>query len=669
METLARHFDTALDTPDGIKKLRELILSLAMKGKLVAQDAKDQPASELLKEIEKEKAKLVKDGRLKSAALSVDRQAIKPEDIPYELPKGWEWVRLGNILQFINGDRGKNYPSKDKLSKTGIPFISAINLDKGTVSTNNLLCVNEEQFKKLGSGKLEKNDIVFCIRGSLGKSAIYPFEKGAIASSLVILRQLYKNEAMLSFLNLYISSPLVFKEIKKYDNGTAQPNLSANNFMSFLFPLPPLAEQKRIVEKIDQLMSLCDKLEAERNERDNKRITVHTSAVNRLLGASDKPAFDKSWSFITKNFNELYSVTPNIAELKKAILQLAVMGKLVAPACRQAGRISDTLPEKQDGKWWVYVIECNDGTFYKGFTGNLRKRWEEHCAGTASDWTKKHPPKQVYYWEECYSQEAAIEREKYLKSGIGREWFKREVVDKPGDWLPASELLKEIEAEKARLVKEGKIKKQVELPPIKPEEIPYQVPEGWVWCRLDDLCSLITDGTHNTPVYITEGIPFLSVKNLSGGFIDYSDTKHISINEHKELIKRCNPEYDDVLLTKVGTTGIAVRVDTKETFSIFVSVALLKTIKGYIDSEFLTRLINSPLVKKYSAEGTEGVGNKNLVLKKIKNFVIPLPPLAEQKRIVAKIDQLMELCNSLEQGIKVAMEKRSRVLGAVLARV
>jgi type I restriction enzyme S subunit len=142
-------------------------------------------------------------------------------------------------MQFINGDRGKNYPSKDKLSSEGIPFISAVNLSNGTVSQENLLCVSEAQYQKLGSGKLEKNDLVFCIRGSLGKKAIYPFDIGAIASSLVILRRYLKEETFLYFVDIYMSSPFLFEEIRKYDNGTAQPNLSANNFMCFRIPLPP----------------------------------------------------------------------------------------------------------------------------------------------------------------------------------------------------------------------------------------------------------------------------------------------------------------------------------------------------------------------------------------------------------------------------------------------
>ena len=233
----------------------------------------------------------------------------------------------------------------------------------------------------------------------------------------------------------------------------------------------------------------------------------------------------------------------------------------------------------------------------------------------------------------------------------------------------ASNLLKEIAAEKQQLVKEGKIKQPKPSPEIKLEEVPYGLSEGWKWCYLDDICTLITDGTHHTPTYTETGIPFISVKDVSSGVIDFSATRFISEQEHKELTKRCHPERGDVLLTKVGTTGIALSIDTDIQFSIFVSVALLKLIQEFVDTDYVTRLINSPLVRKYSIDGTEGVGNKNLVLRKIKAFLIPLPPLAEQHRIVAKIDRLMVRCDELEKLRGDRNQKRITIHTAALNRL
>ena len=181
------------------------------------------------------------------------------DEVPFEIPESWEWVRISGIFSIINGDRGKNYPAKSTLSNTGIPFISAVNLNGETViEDDNLLCLSDEQFNKLGSGKLEKDDVVVCIRGSLGKHGRYPFEKGAIASSLVILRPHLNIPLLSDFIMIYLDSPLFFSEIKRYDNGTAQPNLSAKSLEMFFVPLPPLSEQKRIVDKLNEVSSYTD---------------------------------------------------------------------------------------------------------------------------------------------------------------------------------------------------------------------------------------------------------------------------------------------------------------------------------------------------------------------------------------------------------------------------
>ena len=215
------------------------------------------------------------------------------DEVPFDIPDSWEWVRLSHIFSILNGDRGKNYPAKSTLSSTGIPFISAINLDGRTVvADDRLLCMTEAQYDKLGNGKLKKGDVVVCIRGSLGKHGRYPFDKGAIASSLVILRCHSCEEILAEYIMLWLDSPLFSSEIKKYDNGTAQPNLAAKSLEQFFVPLPPLNEQHRIIQQIDNLQPY---------------LAEYNDAVTK----------------ITK-LNETFPET-----LKKSILQWAVQGKLV----------------------------------------------------------------------------------------------------------------------------------------------------------------------------------------------------------------------------------------------------------------------------------------------------------------------------------------------------
>ena len=232
---------------------------------------------------------------------------------------------------------------------------------------------------------------------------------------------------------------------------------------------------------------------------------------------------------------------------------------------------------------------------------------------------------------------------KDLKNALLQEAVQGKLVPQIASEGNAKDLLEEIKKEKAKLVKEGKLKKEKPLPEITEEDIPFDIPENWCWCRLGEIVNKLTDGTHRTPKYVEKGIPFLSVRNLSSGKIDFENTKYITPEEHKELYARCNPEKGDMLLTKVGTTGIPVINDSDIEFSLFVSVALIKFNHDLLDEKFFLYLLQSPLVQEQAKENTRGVGNKNWVMDAIANTLLALPPLAEQKRIVDAIEKFMPL--------------------------
>lgn len=180
------------------------------------------------------------------------------DEVPFELPEGWCWARLESFAAILNGDRGKNYPAKSKLRHNGIPFVSALNISNGIIVLENMLYMTGEQFSLLRAGFLNKGDTVFCIRGSLGKHGVFPFDKGAIASSLVIVRPYEMQLVYQQYLNILFDSSLTVLGIQRFNNGTAQPNLAARDFQSFVYPIPPLTEQRRIVEKVDELMPLVE---------------------------------------------------------------------------------------------------------------------------------------------------------------------------------------------------------------------------------------------------------------------------------------------------------------------------------------------------------------------------------------------------------------------------
>jgi type I restriction enzyme S subunit len=215
----------------------------------------------------------------------------------------------------------------------------------------------------------------------------------------------------------------------------------------------------------------------------------------------------------------------------------------------------------------------------------------------------------------------------------------------------ADELYEQIIAEKAQLIKDGKIKKDKRVLDriVKEEDIPFEIPENWKWVYLGTILNKLTDGTHKTPKYVMTGVKFVSVKDMSSGSLCLDNTKFITEEEHEELYARCNPERGDILLSKVGTTGVPAIVDTDEMFSLFVSVALLKINSKCLYNKYLYYVIYSPLVQKQASANTRGVGNKNWVLDAIADTVVPLPPLAEQKRIVAKIEELLQYCDILRK--------------------
>ena len=230
---------------------------------------------------------------------------------------------------------------------------------------------------------------------------------------------------------------------------------------------------------------------------------------------------------------------------------------------------------------------------------------------------------------------------------------------------PASVLLERIRKEKEQLIKEGKIKKNKKescifrgadnlhyeklngIERCIDDEIPFDIPKNWCWCRLGSVVEKLTDGTHKTPKYQSSGIPFLSVKDISSGKISFDDCKYVSQAEHNELYNRCDPKFGDMLLTKVGTTGIPVLINTKIEFSLFVSVALVKFNHQYLYDKYFLYMLQSPLVQKQCTKNTKGVGNKNWVMRDIANTLLAIPPITEQHHIVEKIEQLLNVTNRL----------------------
>lgn len=231
---------------------------------------------------------------------------------------------------------------------------------------------------------------------------------------------------------------------------------------------------------------------------------------------------------------------------------------------------------------------------------------------------------------------------KDLKNALLQEAVQGKLVPQIATEGNARDLLEEIRKEKAKLVKEGKLKKEKPLPEITEEEIPFEIPNNWCWCRLGEIANKITDGTHKTPQYKENGVKFVSAKNICNGKLCFDNCKYISEEEHKELFLRCNPERMDLLLSKSGSIGSVVINEYDFEFSLFESLALIKYNIKLLSSQFLKIAIQYACLFLTEKE-IKGVAVKHLPIDSIRNLLIPLPPLAEQKRIVAAIEKFMPL--------------------------
>lgn len=257
---------------------------------------------------------------------------------------------------------------------------------------------------------------------------------------------------------------------------------------------------------------------------------------------------------------------------------------------------------------------------------------------------------------------------KQLRQAFLREAMQGKLVPQNPTDEPASELLKRIKAEKERLIASKKIK----LGKLQEAEIQdgilFDIPEKWIWCKLDELCYNITDGTHQTPKYTKYGKPFLSAQHVKPFKFLPDESKFVSEEAYLQCIKNKKPELGDILITRVGAIGEAAVINQNIEFAFYVSLGLIQPFKSYVNSRYLELVINSPYGNLYSKGNVSSKGSSagNFNLGRIRSFLIPLPPLAEQERIVQKLEQLMQTCDALQQSIAQSQQQTDMLLQQVL---
>ncbi len=497
------------------QQLKNSILQEAIEGRLVPQDPNDEPASVLLERIRKEKAKLVKEGKLKKKDL--EETPISKEEIPFEIPKGWEWVRLKTLSKAIHyGYTASSAPSGNaKLLR-----ITDIQDDKVDWSTVPFCTIKE---KDLTTYQLQNRDILIArTGGTVGKTYIVrELEEVSVFASYLI-RAIPLESIDEEYIKLFMASPCYWSQLTDAATGTGQPNVNGQSLSNLILPLPPLAEQKRIVAKIEELLPEVEEY------------------------GKAQEALDK-----------LNAELPE--RLKKSILQEAIEGRLVP----------------QDPN-------------------------EE----------------------------------------------------------PASVLLEKIRKEKKRLVKEGKLKKKdLEEIPISKEEIPFEIPESWEWTRIGDHISATSGLAYkkdDLSIFSKEYIRVLRGGNISFGSWSKKDDD-VCIGKQfvsEDLILKRGTFISPAVtsLEHMGKTAL-IRENQKDV----VAGGFVLMLHPHYTNEQYWEYLNYFFQTGYYREKCQSITNKsgqaffNISRAKLLELLIPLPPLQEQHRIVAKIEQLINEIDKLKE--------------------
>lgn len=547
----------------GIKKLRELILELAVRGKLVPQDPNDEPASVLLERIAAEKAELVKQGKIKKQKPLPE---ISEEEKPFELPEGWEWVRLPEITHYQVGKTPSTKNSSFWGShENGIPWVSISDLVQ-----NGIVEITSKYISKKAKEDIFKyppvpaGTILMSFKLTVGKTSLLNIDA-------------YHNEAIISIyemngLNrnyLFHLLPLI-SQLGNTKQAIMGNTLNSESLSMLVVPVPSTKEQIRIVKKYEELMSLCDQLE----QHSLASLDAHQQLVETLLttltDSQNADELAENWARISEHFDTLFTTEASIDALKQTILQLAVMGKLVP----------------QD----------------------------------------------------------------------------------PSD-EPASELLKRIAQEKAQLVKDGKIKKQKPLPPISDEEKPFELPEGWEWCRIGNF-SISTEYGLSHKTFISDiGVPVFKMGDIQNGKVTIGNQQVVdnSIEELPFLYL----EYDDILYNRtnsadlVGKTGIFK--GENNIFSFASYLIRIRTIKVGAIPDFLNLNMQAPLFRKYQIMPyvKQQCGQANVNGTIMKNMLVAIAPQKEQQRIIDKLSEFIDLLEMVKIRTKNAQQTQLHLADAL----
>lgn len=537
-DRLIEHYERIADAPDAIPRLRKFILGLAVRGKLVPQDPNDKPVSQLLK-----------------------APPVRFGVEPFAVPATWAWVSIDAVAEARLGKM------LDKAKNKGTPrrYLRNVNVRWFDFDLSDILEMPFEDSELLEFG-LRAGDVLICEGGEPGRAAVWDERESNIYFQKAIHRVRFSEVVDPHYFVTALRASANDGRLTEYFTGTGIKHFTGKGLATYLFPLPPLNEQRYIIAKVDELMALCDQLEIAQKNREATRDRLITASLARLRAPDqDRAGFVNHARFTLENLAAITARPERIKQLRKTILNLAVAGKLVP----------------------------------------------------------QNPTEE-----------------------------------------PAAALLERIEAEKALMAHRGGVRKG--KPSATASDLQLDLPSGWAVATLENVCLSVTDGDHLPPPKSEVGVPFLVIGNVRMQKLDFTGCRFVPKTYFDSLDPTRRPQVGDLLYTLVGSYGIPVAVSDQRPFCVQRHIGILRPSK-LIELRFLLRAMESDLVFDQATACATGIAQKTVPLAGLRRITIPLPSVAEQRRITAKVDELMALCDQLEASLVAGDDHRRRLLDALLA--
>ena len=551
LDTFFENFSLFADAPKAVDKMRELVLELAVQGKLVQQDPNDESASVLVERAATAVDKLVRDGFI-SRPKKI-RDAGNFGTLP-ALPENWVWSSLEEIALINPRNRADDKDEATFVPMPGVPLVFRGKIDGETRKWGEI----KKQFTHFANGDIALGKITPCFQN--GKSMVLSGLKngiGAGTTELHVARPL--GECLLpEYVWIFLKSPRFLTEgIQEMTGSAGQKRVPTWYFALKPFPLPPLAEQKRIVAKVDALMALCDRLEAQQQERDARHADLARASVSRFNE-------DPTPANLKLLFHPACPIDP--ADLRKTILTLAVRGRLVP---------QDPADESAEA---------------------LLKRIDQ-------------------------------KRSLLLEGGYPNESEAKSQLRKQGNQQVPSDL--------------------------------FELPHNWAWATLMQVSLLVVDCHNKTAPYVSRGIKLLRTTNIRNGMMNFDEPKHVSDETYERWAARCRPEPGDILITREAPMGEVCIIPIGELICMGQRMMLIRVIEEMVEPVFLLKSLMDPGLMARVQDKPVGATVQHLRVGGVETLLVPLPPLAEQRRIVARVDELMGLVDQLEA--QLAASRRTAV--------